>query len=341
MDLKLEKLTEDKFQDWNNFCLKSDDAWFWHTADWLNYTMHYRPDLKTQNFSFLVYKQDQIEAIVPLALEFYPDKNVKEFSFGGWATPAPALKNFISSEERNIIYESIFNKIDELARQEKASLSRFVYSPLSDNFLNKKIPPDIFFDFGYIDIPVSSQIIDLSKTQDELWKNLRRNHRRNILKSSRLKIDFFTSQNITDGVFQNYQEMHCKAAGRKTRPDITFQLMRDWLQKDLAFLAVAEQDGKKIGFEYYSIYKNNAYAFSAANDPNCEKMPIRHFLEWESILWMKKQRFSFYEIGYQPYWSPSQKQLNITHFKEGFGGLIKPLFMREKCHNLLSRAQKI
>ncbi|MDD4611361.1 MAG: GNAT family N-acetyltransferase [Patescibacteria group bacterium] len=333
MDLKLERLTEDKFQDWNNFCLKSNDAWFWHTADWLNYTRHYRLDLKTQDFSFLVYKQDQIMAIVPLTLEFYPDKNVKEFSFGGWAIPAPALKNSISSEERKIIFESIFSKIDELARQEKASLSRFVYSPLSDNYLNKKISPDIFLDFGYIDISVSSQIIDLRKTQDELWKNLRRNHRRSILKNSRSKVGFFTSQNLTDDVFRAYQEMHRRAAGRKTRPGITFELMRDWLRKGFAFLAVVEFDGKKIGFEYYSIYKNQVYAFSAANDPNYEKMPIRHFLEWESILWMKKQKFSFYEIGHQPYWSPSQKQLNIAHFKEGFGGLIMPLFMREKSYN--------
>lgn len=132
--------------------------------------------------------------------------------------------------------------------------------------------------------------------------------------------------------------MHHRAAGRKTRPDNTFSMMYDWLTKDLAFLAAVELNGQPVGFEYYNVYKNNVYGSSAANDPDFGHLPIRHFLEWKAILWMKQKGFSFYEIGLQQYGAtlfdfPDKKQIDIAHFKRGFGGLTVPWFMAEKYYD--------
>ena len=132
--------------------------------------------------------------------------------------------------------------------------------------------------------------------------------------------------------------MHHKAAGRQTRPDATFALMHDWIKKDLAFLAVVEFNGQAIGYEYYNVYKNNVYGSSAANDPDFGHLPIRHFLEWQAILWMKARGFSFYDIGLQQFGPtlfdfPDKKQLDISHFKKGFGGFTAPWFMGEKYYS--------
>jgi len=53
---------------------------------------------------------------------------------------------------------------------------------------------------------------------------------------------------------------------------------------------------------------------------------------------MKKRGLSFYEIGLQqygilPHDFPDTKQLNISHFKKGFGGFTVPLFMGEKYYD--------
>ncbi|MEK9153209.1 MAG: GNAT family N-acetyltransferase [Patescibacteria group bacterium] len=320
-------LTPDKYEEWNKFCLENDEAWFWHTTDWIEYTLNFKPELNTQNLSFLVYKGDVLKAVVLLTLEThqYSAQKIKELSFGGWFIPLPALANGLSTDERGEALSFIFEYIDRLASQHKVVRSRFRGSPLAPNFWGSCPSGNPLIEFGYLDTSLNTLIIDLNKSEEELWNDLRRNHRRNINKGEGFKINFYTQTNITSEIFRAYKEMHHKAAGRQTRPDKTFELMYEWLTKDLAFLVVAELDKKLIGFEYYSVYKNNVYGFSAANDPDYANLPIRHSIEWQAILWMKKRSFYFYEIGLQQYGNllhdfPDKKQLNISHFKKGFGG---------------------
>ncbi len=338
MKLRIVKLTKDKYQDWNRFCLESDQAWFLHTADWLEYSLNYRPELKTKNLSFFIYWKDKIMAIAPLALETYQDGR-KEFSLGGGEILSPVLANELNSKQKEEFLEFIFKEIDRLAGQEKTARVRFRLPSLSSSFLKKNFfLTNYLLRFGYLDISLNTRIIDLRKTEAELWGGLRRNHRRNILKGEEFKVRFYNSKNITREVFEAYKIMHQKAASRQTRPDKTFDLMYYWLEIDWAFLAVVEFQGKQIGFEYYSIYKNYALGFSAANDPDYEKdYPIRHLLEWEAIKWMKNQGILLYEIGLQWYGTllydfPDQKQLNISHFKKGFGGFVIPLMAGEKYY---------
>ena len=49
--------------DWNKFCKKSDDAWFWHLSEWIEYTLNYSPESQPENFSFALVNNGQIEAI--------------------------------------------------------------------------------------------------------------------------------------------------------------------------------------------------------------------------------------------------------------------------------------
>jgi len=331
--MEIVNLTSDKYKEWNDFCLANDDAWFFHTADWLEYTLNYKPELKTKNLGFMIYKEKELVAVVPLTME------INEFSFGGGKIPMPVLKDSLSKENRELVSRFIYEHIDRLALENKVLRISLKDDPLCHSSFFK-FHSNNFLKYGYIDVSLNTQLIDLGKTEKELWEDLRRNHHRNIQKArdEKFEINFYTSENITKDIFGAYKEMHHRAAGRKTRPDKTFELMFDWIKKDMAFLIFVELGGKKIGSEYYLVYKNNVYGASAANDPDYDHLPVRHFLEWESILWMKKRGFSFYEIGLQqygtlPYDFPDAKQLNISHFKKGFGGVTVPLFMAEKYYD--------
>jgi hypothetical protein len=340
--MEIVKLTKDKYAEWNQFCQESNTAWFWHTTNWQEYILSYVSEARPQkeNISFMVYKKDEIVAVAPLICETVKTSTgiIKEFSFDGWRVPAPALVNNLAMVKKDEIYEIIFNEIDRLAEENGVKKARFGIETLSMEFLGGAIAHNYLMGFGYLDVSLNTQIIDLGKPEEELWKELRRNHRRNILKGGQFKITFFNGKNITEKIFNEYRKAHIKAAGRQVRPDKTYELMREWIDQDLAFLAAVEIDRKKIGFEYYSVYKNNAYGFSAANDPEYGHLPVRHFLEWKAILWMKQQELNFYEIGLQQYGKliydfPSEKQINISHFKKGFGGFTAPIFMGEKYYD--------
>jgi len=337
--MEINKLTKDKYDEWDDFCLKSDSAWFWHTIAWREYILNFLPEREAKDFSFFLGEKGDIKAIVPLICEIneFEGEKFLEFSYQNAAVPAPALANNLSLEQRKLIEEAVFKEIDRLARENKIARARFWISPLSPGFLKKYAANNFLLNCRFEDISLNTLLIDLRKSEANLKKELRRNHRRNILKGKEFKVSVYAKENIKDEIFCEYKKMHHKAAGRKTRTDKTFELMLKWIKEGWAFLAVVEFNGKKIGFEYYSVYKNNVYGFSAANDPDFGHLPIRHTLEWEAILWMKKQGFSFYEIGLQqykplPYDFPSKKQLNISHFKKGFGGFAVPLFIGEKYY---------
>lgn len=69
--LAIVPLTPDRYREWDRFCLESPDAWFWHTSQWLEYTLHYRPDLQPRSESFLCLAEDSPVAVCPLIIETY------------------------------------------------------------------------------------------------------------------------------------------------------------------------------------------------------------------------------------------------------------------------------
>ncbi|MBU1131214.1 GNAT family N-acetyltransferase [Patescibacteria group bacterium] len=335
MKFEIVQLNEDLFKSWNQFCFKSPYAWFWHTTNWQTYILN-RTEFKPELLSFIVIWQNKIVAIVPLIAEIL-NSGIKEFSFEGWASPPPIVDKHLSAENKEIVYKFIFDQIKEIARKKGIMRASFFNEPLIPDFLKNQTSLNNLLKYGYADISLNSRLINLNKKEDELWSDMRRNHHRNIRKVEQFKVKFYGAKDISEEIFGEYKKMHHLAAGRKTRPDKTFELMYEWLKEDWAFLATVEFKDRPIGFEYYSVYKNNVYGFSAVNDPDYEaKYPIRHILEWQSILWMKKLGFDYYEIGLQhptttlPYDSSDKKQLNISHFKEGFGGFEVPLYIVER-----------
>ena len=343
MNLSIKQHSSKEPKDWDEFCSKSPDAWFWHTSGWREYTLNFRPLLQTTDLSFWIYHENKPVAIVPLTKESVSnEKNtVKAFSSSsavGAAIPSLALAEGLNLEEREKVVDYVFAAIDDLARKESIVLARFCSSPLASISREGGIQRMFFQKYGYLDVSLETLLVDLHLPKDQLWKRVRRNHHRNVKKGEGYKISFYTSKNVTPEIFEEYKTLHTKAAGRQTRPDRTFELMYEWLKGNIAFLVAVQKDNKNIAFEYFSVYKNSVYAFSAANDPDYETQPIRHALEWEAILWMKEKGFDFYEMDIQykgqlPHDLPDRKLMSISLFKKGFGGFSVPQYLGEKYYD--------
>jgi len=333
--MEIKALTPDSNNDWDNFCQESDDAWFWHTSDWINFIFEYQLNSEAKNLSFSIQEKGKILAIIPLILEVKKIENnsISGFYFSDWATPLPALSNNLSSSDKEKVYQIILKEIDRLSQKNSVSISRFVLSPLSITFLNKKysLIDKIFSSFNYHDINISSQIIDLSKPLNELRKNLRHGHKADITRGEKtLSTSVFDSSNITPEIFDQYISLHKKRFSSSDRPSSTFNSMFKLIKNSRNFIVFAFLDKIPVGASYFYTFKNNAFYGSACNDPDITNLPVSHVIQWSAIKYMKDKQMKFYEIGHQPYWSPNKKQLGISHFKKGFGGLIIPFFAKEK-----------
>jgi len=331
-------LTPKKYKEWDDFCLTSDDAWSSHNFLWQDYVLNYRPAASPKLMSFMVFKNNQIIAACPLILETH--QGLKEFSFGNDYGLTPVFANFLTVKERHDVEKLVFAHIDQLAQDNNVCRSRFRLSVLSRSFIEAECPRfNYLARFGYLDTSINTQLIDLRKSISELKSDLRHGHSYDIDRAGKiLQAEIFDKDNITQKIFDEYVKLHQKAAGRITRPRATFDIMYKAIKKEDAFLVGAKKAKKFIGFSYFSGFKNNADYSSSCNDPDEANIPISHFIQWNAIQWMKKKGFLFYEIGWQ-YFSntlydfPTEKEINISNFKRGFGGFTVPLFRGEKYYD--------
>jgi len=336
--MEINYLQEKDYKKWDDFCQKNDDAWFWHTSSWLEYNLNYKPNLNSENKSFMIFDNQELIAICPLILE--NNNDIKEFSYGSYYAPLPVFKNNLNKTIRKKVEKFVFSQIDSLAIKFNVKRTRFKFSVLNKSFIETGDQKyNYLMKFAYLDNSINTSVIDLNKTENELKLDLSHGHNSAINKSLKiLKEEIFNKSNITLEIFEKYINLHFKASGRSTRPKITFDIMFDLIKKGEAFLVGVKKENVFIGFSYFFLYKNNVYYGSSCNDPNIKNISIAHFIQWKAILYMKKIKCNYYEIGWQNYSNtlsdfPNKKEKNISLFKRGFGGSTFPLFMAEKYYD--------
>jgi len=340
--LSISFLDSNNREAWDDFCLQSSEAWFWHTTKWLDYTLEYRPELAPVSHSFFIAAGGKIAAICPLVLEtsVEPGGESRQFSYGGDAVPAPAFVGGLSANTKKAVRKALFRQIDELAIANRVQRVSFRVAPPAPFFWQSNHPlPNPLLREGFCDISLLTQVIDLAKSEDQLLRELRGDHRRGIKRAGKImSTSIFDSSNITSDQFERYRLLHRKAAGRTTRPLSTFEMMHRWIQDGLAVLSCATLEGKDIGFTLTSVYKDGAYYCSGCNDPEFNDLPIGHLLHWRTMLWLKAHAIRYYETGIQQYASQphslaSKKDWNIAYFKRGFGGFTVPYWRAEKFYD--------
>ncbi len=326
---------EDNYDLWEEFCLKSDDAWFWHTTQWSKYCAAYKESpFKTIDCSFYVVDDSGILAVCPLFLEERqgPDGTpCKEIATAGSSglMIVPALRDGLTDDRRERILRTAFDRIDSIARENQVARAIFRITPLTEranefNWLLK---------YGCLDGSVNTQVIDLSLTPDQLWGALRKGHKYDVNRGKKhFDIHIYDETNADKGIFEMYRLLHHKASGRITRPLATFEMMYDWIQERNGMLCGVSSQGVYTGFSYIILYKDGAYYASASDDPDfITDIPIAHVIQWSVIEWLKEKGYRKYEIGQQQFGPqmhdvPSPKELSISFFKRGFGGLTVPAY---------------
>lgn len=341
-ELQFAPLTRQGCGDWDAFCAASDDAWFFHTSAWLEYTLAYRPEWRPESHCFFVMQGDRVLAICPLMAErrTFGGRQVIEFGYGGEPCPMPALAPGLSDSVRKSILNAVFARVDAIAAEAGAERVSFRSWPLAPGRWKAapgQVNPLLYF--GFSDISLPSQVIEVQQSDADLLRQMRHGHRSDIKRAATmLQAQVYDAGNITDEVFTAYRLLHHKAAGRVTRPPETFALMLQWIREGSAALACARHDGIAVGFSLALCYKDGAYYGSSCNDPECDQLPIGHLLQWQTMRWLRDRGSRHYETGQQvyaplPYAPASAKEINISLFKRGFGGRPVAAWTGEKFYS--------
>jgi hypothetical protein len=322
-------LNKDLFQQWDNFAQESDDAWFWHTTNWMEYSQEYSAGNFLENRSFLITEDSEIRAICPVFIEKSFDKgtNYYQLSYSNEPMPALAIKNNLSQMAIKKILDFYLCELNKIASENKVGCISVKITPVAKSYLKEKLPSfNPFLKYGYIDLPHQTQIIDLRNSLEYLWDDIRKGHKSAIKSASKvINVNIWDSRIITSDKFSQYQLLHQKDAGRVTRSKKTFDLMYNWVKSGRAVLIEAVFDRKPIGFTLIVVYKDGAYYASSCKDPNHNDLFLSHLMQWEIIKYLKNNGLNFYDIGLQYFCNQwfrlsSEKDINISKFKKGFGG---------------------
>lgn len=331
-------LTEDLYQEWNNFIQESCDAWFWHTIDWMKYAKEYSADKFVENKCFLIKEGSEIQAVCPAIIEkgLIDGTGFYQLSYINEPMPALAIKNNLTQAIRQKILDCYLNELNKIAEENKVGFVSIKITPVTNSYLTNVLPvSNPFLKYGYIDLPFQTQIIDLRNSIEYLWNEVRNGHKSDIKKGMKvLNINIWDSRNITVDKFTQYQKLHKKDAGRVTRSQKTFDLMYSWIKGDKAVLVEAMYENKAVGFTLIIVFKKAAYYGSSCKDPDYMNLSSSHLIQWETIKYLRENGILFYDLGLQKYcrqWFdyPSEKDINISKFKRGFGGRTVTLITSE------------
>jgi len=325
---------------WDWFIQESSSAWFTHTSTWIDFIMHMEKPVTSINRSFGVFDSNRMIAAVPLVeKDIHNERGLRGLSFSSFNTPYPVFSNKLSVAKIKKAEKYIFSKIME---SQGVDYINYYVCPLTAEILQKKTIINPLCKFGFHDTSISTNIVLFEGDENKLFSRVRKGHKADIKKGEKsgYLIEIIGADKISEKLFNVYRQLHFKAAGKQTRPDATWDMMKDWIKKGFSMLALCKKGDTYISAALVNTFKQKAYYQSGATLPGCEnERGIGHLMQWEIIKYLNNKAFTHYELGCNYYPNISQevadqKLLGISRFKAGFGGVKYPLFRGEYFFNI-------
>jgi len=323
--------------EWDENIELIDEATHLSASFMLNYFDKF--DNVIDNHSFLVINEHKAPMAV-CSIGLSEISKTREISFNG--TPCAVIsitRNVTPSERRKIINFS-YVEIFKYAINNNVEIIRMLRHPLNIiSSKQNKISAEYMFEnikYNFMYSVDNTLIVDLRTEEDVLLQNVNKYTRQKFRKS--LKKGLFVkiynmeyNSNQLNLKLEEFRMAHLKASGRETRPKSTWISMLEAMEKGNASMFIAYSDeNNPVSYLFCGEYKNAAFGWSQVNVEQYEKeFSPRHILEWEAILYYKRNGFSFYEIGErfyetQMFHRSTDKEQSISEFKEKYGTIIYP-----------------
>jgi serine/alanine adding enzyme len=221
-----------------------------------------------------------------------------------------------------------------LRSYEEEIKQKAVYSQIRNTSLNNDLK-SIYIEnkFNYEDH--LNILVDLSKSEEDLWKDLNSKARNKIRNSKKnncvveVKEDLDTMMFCYNLLSQLYQR------NRLPLNDIRFfqNLINMTDKKVNTKLFTANYEGKIIAFRLALLYEKHIYDLYAASDPQYSYVHPNDLLPWEIFIWGKKNGYHIFDFGGA---GNPDTPYGVRDYKMKFGGEVVNPGRYEKIHSAIS-----
>ena len=152
---------------------------------------------------------------------------------------------------------------------------------------------------GALEVSIQSQIMDLSGSDENIWKQLRHSSKSLInkgLKEYEFKV--YDQDNFTLEIGDRHRLLHHKCSGRITRPIATFNKMYSWVQEGCGLMFEQLHKGQTVQMIFVALGRGTACGASAADDPDFKsRVPLTHSMNYFIYQETRRRGIRLYEVG--------------------------------------------
>tara|TARA_R110000824_G_scaffold50648_4_gene141238 strand:+ start:190 stop:1113 length:924 start_codon:yes stop_codon:yes gene_type:complete len=299
---------------------------FLYDPEWHTHEIHYSENHGSRFISNETIKTDSF--ILP-ALVFEESDGSHSLRLNDFLLTPNFLNNIELTLRKNI------KKVDASLQQLSPIASKFgIESSMVHQFTKQSIayPEPLVESSNNNTILRRRAFVDLTQDVDDIKRNFRKSYKQFVNKQKNVNI--FHGK-ISSSDFGLFVDKHFELAGRKTKPDICWDILKDFVDNEKAILVQYEDN-----FLYFFV--SSEYSYYAISGSEARSSGVTHALMWEGIKAMKEVGSELLDLGIVyhdkitgPYLSSSEindfnKIRQIGFFKNGFSNLTRYDFYIEK-----------
>lgn len=220
--------------------------------------------------------------------------------------------------------KDIFAKVREIAKKEKCVFVR-VRPQLLNNGENSKILAELGLKKAPMHLAAEHTVmIDLTKSEDDLLANMRRQTRYEVRRAAKQGI--IVEKSNSEEIFKEFRKVQAETAKRQgfIPPNLkTLLAEKEAFGENIAIYVAKTAEGEAIA--YGMIIKNSKEGdyYEAASTPLNRKLPGAYALLWQVMKDLKTEGYERFNLwGIAPAGQPNHRYAGVTTFKTGFGGEV-------------------
>jgi hypothetical protein len=319
MSLEVISRAETTQADWDALVCGSPDGWVFSLWGWQELILAVEP-WALEDHSFAIREGRRLLAVVPL--QYHPGSGLMASS--GWGGSGPVIDDRLDGKARNKLMGQAIEHCITLTRERGAAGFDVSLSPVTITSLSSAwgVNPLVFH--GLEDRSGLAQVIDLSKSEEELWADLTSDARRQI-KQAREAGYHVERVNWPEHV-DRYYDLHTA----------TYQRTGVSPHEREYFAGIADHTASTGNSVLWAVYRTGVevvayhgaawFGAGATYHTGCSTVEDRdagasYLLFWEAMLGAKHAGMRWYECGaIFPGAAATQKQKGLSTFKTKFGG---------------------
>ncbi len=220
--------------------------------------------------------------------------------------------------------KDILAKIQQIAKQNKCVFIR-IRPQLPASSENLKILEDLGLKKSPMHLAAEHTVmIDLTKSEDDLLSEMRRQTRYEVRRSAKLGIKVVADN--SEQIFKEFHKVQLETARRQNfvPPSLkTLLAEREAFGKDATIYVAETAEGEKIAYGLVICGGKEGDYYEAASTQLNRKLPGAYALLWQAMQDLKKQGYERFNLwGIAPANQPNHRYAGVTTFKTGFGGEI-------------------